>query len=410
MVKPPTADDLELMQGYPAPVDRRVTRSNLMLPPNNRWAFQHMREFMPTAGIYRGDGPVRVLNQRPVELANFSFASTNGSEHTVDEMLDASYADALVVLHDGELVFERYLNGMNPASQHQMMSVTKSLCGTLALQLIHEGLIDEDLPVGHYLPELAGSAWEDANVKHAMDMSTGIAFSEVYDWEDELGDMVRYAICSGLSDSPDGYQGPTTITELFPTFQKDGEHGHMFHYVTPNTDIVGWIIGRVTGVPLSQAFSERIWSQLGTERDAYIIRDHIGMDMAGGGLNATARDLARFGQMILDNGQVDGRQVIAPEVVAEIFKGGDQEAFARGSEEWSPLWKGWSYRAFWWITHNANNAFTGIGINGQWLYIDPTARVVIVQQSSFPTADQPAIDEIVLPGFNAIARHLSNQG
>jgi len=401
---PPTAAELGLMQGYPAPEDKRVTRANLMHPPYNRWGFQHMRELMPTAEIYRGDGPIRELPRREQDLSNLAFVAADGTERTVREMLDLSYADAFVVLHDGALVYEQYLNGMGPASQHQMMSVTKSMVGTLALQLAHEGLLDESLPVSHYLPELAGSAWGDATVRHALDMTTGIRFEEIYNFEG--GDVWRYAIAAGFNEVPDGYDGPRSVPELFPQFPKAGTHGETFHYVTPNTDVIGWIVGRVTGQPFSRLFSDRIWSRLGTERDAYIIRDAIGMEMAGAGFNATARDLARVGQLLLDDGVCDGQQIIAPEVIATIREGGDKAAFARGMVEAPPVWHGWSYRACWWITHNEHGAFTGIGINGQWLYIDPTARVVIVQQSSYPTSDQPEADDVCLPGFHAIAQHL----
>ncbi|HEX5165014.1 MAG TPA: serine hydrolase [Thermomicrobiales bacterium] len=407
---PPTAAALGLMDGYPAPPDKRVTRENLMQPPYNRWGFQHMRELMPTAEVYRGPGPVRELPRRPLDLSDLQFVAADGSQRTVKEMLDLSYADAFVVLHNGALVYEQYPNGMGPASQHLMMSVTKSLVGTLALQLAHEGTIDPSRMVADYLPELTGSAWEDASVQNALDMTTGIRFDEVYDFADgALGDLARFAIATGFSAMPEGYDGPRTVPELLPQFPKAGNHGEAFHYVTPNTDVIGWIIARVTGQPFSRIFGERIWSRLGAERDAYMIRDAIGMQMAGAGFNATARDLARFGQLLLDDGVCDGQQLIAPEVIAVVRDGGDREAFARGTEEYGPLWQGWSYRAFWWVTHNSHGAFTGIGINGQWLYIDPTARVVIVQQSSYPTSDQPEADDVCLPGFHAIAQHLMDR-
>lgn len=401
---PPTAAELGLMQGYPAPPDKRVTQENLLDPPNNRWAFQHMRELMATAEISRGNGPVHALPERRRDLSDLSFTAGDGTERTVAEMLALSYADSLVVLHNGELIDEQYFNGMGPASQHQMMSVTKSFVGTLALQLASEGLIDEDALVIDYIPELVGSAWQDATIRHAIDMSTGIRFDEVYDFGE--GDVARYGIASGFRPIPEGWSGPRNLEELLPQFLKEGNHGEMFHYVTPNTEVAGWIIARVTGKPVSQVISERIWSQLGMERDAYMIRDRIGMEMAGAGLNAAARDLARFGQLLLQDGEWHGQQVLAPEVVATIRGGGDREAFARGTTEYGPLWEGWSYRAFWWHTHNAHNAFTGIGINGQWLYVDPTAQVVIVQQSSYPTADQPEADDVCIPGFHAIAKEL----
>lgn len=392
------------MQGYPAPPDKRVTRDNMLDAPFNRWSFQHIRELLPTTEVFRGTGEARNLRLAFKDISGLQFTGADGTEYTVKSMLEACYADSLVVLHEGDLVYEHYLNGMTRSSQHQMMSVTKSLVGTLALQLIHEGLIDETKPVIDYLPELHGSAWEDATVRHALDMSTGIEFNEVYEFTE--GDIGRYAYAVGFSNPPNSYEGPRSLPELLPQFRKAGEHGHTFHYVTPNTDVIGWIIGRVTGKPFAQVLSQRIWARIGAERDAYIITDSSGMQVAGAGFNATARDLARFGQMLLDDGAVDGREVLAPEVVAAVRQPGDQEAFARGMEEASEVWNNWSYRTFWWYTHNEHDAFTGIGINGQWLYIDPTARVVIVQQSSHPLAEDSGADGISIPGFHAIAKHL----
>lgn len=404
MAEPAGSNELGLMQGYPAPAEKLVTLENMRRPPYNRWAFQHIRELTPTVEIWRGDGPIVPLDIAPRDLDSLPVQLDDGSAYTVADMLDIAYADAIVVLHQGRLVYERYRNGMRPHSQHQMMSVTKSLVGTLALQLAHEGLIDLNAPVSRYLPELSSCAWTDATVRHALDMSTGIAFDEIYD--DLQSDIGRYAVAAGFNPPPEGYSGPRNLAEALPTWQKRGEHGYAFHYVTPNTDVIGWIIARVSGKPFSQLCSERIWSRLGAERDAYIIRDQIGMEMTGGGLNATARDLARFGQMLLQNGSYLGQQIIAPEVVADIHAGGDQEVFARGAADWGPLWANWSYRSFWWYTHNAHNAFTGIGIHGQWLYIDPTAQVVIVQQSSYPSADQPDADPVTLAAFHAIAQTL----
>jgi CubicO group peptidase (beta-lactamase class C family) len=243
-------------------------------------------------------------------------------------------------------------------------------------------------------------------VRQALDMVTGIRFDETYD--DPASDISRYGYATGSRLAPPGYDGPRNMVEALPTFQKEGTHGHAFHYVSPNTDVIGWIIGRVTGQPFSRIFSERVWSQLGMERDAYISRDPIGMEQTGGGFNATARDLARFGQMLLQDGAANGRQVIDPAVVAGIRAGGDLDAFARGTEDYGPLSRGWSYRSFWWHTHNAHAAFTGVGIHGQYLYIDPAARVVIVQQASYPTPLQPEADNIVLPAFEALARELGS--
>jgi CubicO group peptidase (beta-lactamase class C family) len=235
-------------------------------------------------------------------------------------------------------------------------------------------------------------------------MTTGIRFAEIYD--DPQSDISRYGYATGSRLAPPGYDGPRDMAEALPTYRQEGAHGHAFHYVSPNTDVVGWIIGRVTGQPFSTVFSERVWSRIGAERDAYISRDPIGMEQTGGGFNATARDLARFGQMILQEGSYNGQQIIHPAVIAGFRAGGDRDVFARGTAEYGPLWRGWSYRSFWWVLHNSHGAFTGIGVFGQWLYIDPTARMVIAQQASYPTPLQPDADNVVLPAFHAIATQL----
>lgn len=409
MPEPPTAADLGLMEGYPAPPERRVTRDNMLTPPFNRWAFQHMRELLPTAPIARGSGPVRPLPADPASLDDLTFTAHGGERRTLREMLDECYADALVVLHDGRLVHETYRNGMTPATPHQMMSVTKSMVGLLAMQLVCEGRIDPDALVPSYVPELAGSAWGDATVRHALDMTTGIRFDEAYgDVDSEIG---QYAIACNLYPCPQGYDGPDHIAALLPTFQREGRHGERFHYVTPNTDVIGWIIARVTGRPFSRLFSERIWSRIGAEHDAYILKDPAGFEVTGGGLNATARDLARVGQLLLDDGVVDGARLLDPAVIADARAGGDRDAFARSDEAvaGSP-YEGWSYRSFWWVSHNAHGAFTGIGINGQWLWVDPTARVVIVLQSSHPDPVGEEADASVIPGLHAIAAQLHAMG
>jgi CubicO group peptidase (beta-lactamase class C family) len=397
-----------LMQGYPAPPERRVSLENMLIPPYNRWAFQHMRELLPTREISRGHGPVSVLVETPRSLDAVRYLAADGSTGNLATLLDITGADALVVLHEGRLVHEEYRNGMQPGSKHLMWSVTKSFVGTLAEQLAHEGALDLDASVTHYVPELAGSAWGDASVQHALDMATGIQFNEIYD--DPTSEIGLYSVAAGFMPVPDGYTGPRNMSELLPVLMKEGEHGYRFHYVTPNTDVAGWIIARASGKPFSRLLSERIWSRLGMEADAYVIVDSIGMELTGGGLSASARDLARFGQLLLDDGVHDGERIIASEVVARIRAGGDKEAFARAEEgETDSPFEGWSYRSFWWVSHNEHEAFTGVGINGQWLYVDPTANVVIVMQSSHPEAVNLDADVAVVRGFGAIARHLSSK-
>lgn len=405
MTRPATAADLGLMHGYPPSPEARVTRANLFFPPYNRWSFQHMRELMPSTRVSRGSGPARQLGEAKRDFSGLRYDLADGSSGDLDTLLDTAYTDALVVLHRGQIVMEEYLNGMGPDSLHQMMSVTKSFTGTLLLQAAQMGLVDLAAPVVQYIPELAGTAWDTASVQNAVDMTTGVEFEEVYD--DANASFQQYAIGAGFTLAPEGYQGAHTAFDALLSMRELGTHGDTFHYVTPNTEVAGLVLARATGAGFAAWCSNAIWQRIGAEHDAYILVDSVGTQLAGAGLNATARDLARVGQMLLDGGRVGEVQVLAPEVVQTIVAGGDRDVFARGVPvEPGMAYHGWSYRNCWWYTHNDHAAFTGIGINGQWLYVDPAAEMVLVMQSSNPVADDGVVDDVILRAFHAIAQEL----
>jgi CubicO group peptidase (beta-lactamase class C family) len=162
---------------------------------------------------------------------------------------------------------------------------------------------------------------------------------------------------------------------------------------------------RVTGSPLSEVLSERIWTQLGVEQDAFFTVDSMGTEFAGAGLNLCLRDLARFGEMMRLGGRYNGQQIVPAFVVDEIRRGGSRELFGPAGYKTLP---GWSYRNMWWVSHNAHQAFTARGIHGQTIYIDPMAEMVIVRFASHPLAANMNLDPTSLPAYEALASHLLN--
>jgi len=387
----PGIAELGLMQGFPPPAQQQITRSNFMAPPLNRWSFQHIRELQPTRELYRGDGPVAALASAALDLGSIKAAVRDGRMLSLDEFLDESHTDAFLVLHRGRIVFERYMNGMQPHRQHQMFSATKSFVGTVMLTLIEQGRVDAAATVASYLPELRDSAFADATVQQVLDMTTAVSYSEIYD--DPESDIARYGWVFGVWGAPPpGYDGPMTIYDYLPTLRKKGVHGEAFHYVTPNTDVLAWIIQRVSGKSIDALIAETIWQPLGTERDGYIWLDGSGAAMAGGGLNITARDAARFGQMILQKGYFNGRQVLPEAVAARILQPGNPETFTRYYAALYPddNWYGeiaHAYHDQWWTFNNAHKAVAAIGVHGQYIYLDPTAQMVVVKMSSSPDAE-----------------------
>jgi CubicO group peptidase (beta-lactamase class C family) len=194
--------------------------------------------------------------------------------------------------------------------------------------------------------------------------------------------------------------------EYLQTVGKEGEHGQAFGYKTVNSDVLGWLISRLTGKKVSDYLSDRIWSRLGMEQDAYYQIDALGIPFAGGGFNAGLRDLGRFGELIRNGGEFQGEQIIPRMAIEDIEKGGDRERFNR-----SPYTKltGWSYRNMWWMTHNEHGAYAARGVHGQTIYIDPEAEMVLVRLASHPVAGNAANDPYSLPAYHAVAKYLKNK-
>ena len=398
------------MQGSPPPIDKRIRFEDdrFLDFPQNRWTLSHMRELVPTVNVWRGNGVADNSLGSPsaadeAAIDAITFDDMDGRSRRWTESLFDTYTDGIVVLHRGRLVYERYLGALEPHVQHACFSITKSYAATLAATLVHEGELDDAQTVPHLLPEMAGTAYADATLREVLDMQIGVSYSELY--ADPNAQIWDYARAGGLRARPPGYQGPGSFHAFLVTLRKQGEHGQAFAYKTVNTEVLCWAMQRATGVPLAQLLSQRLWSQLGCEQDGYIGVDSVGVAMGGGGLSATLRDLARFGELMRCEGAREGRQVVPAAVVADIRRGADPSKFAKAGYALLP---GYSYRNMWWVTHNEHGAFEGRGIHGQRLYVAPGAQMVVARFASHPIATSAANDPITIPALLALGRMLKN--
>jgi CubicO group peptidase (beta-lactamase class C family) len=357
----------------------------------------------PTTLISRGTGATHPLvAAERKDLDAVTFLPIGGkTPMTWADSLVANYTDGIVVLHRGRIVYERYFGALAPDRQHIAFSVTKSFYGTLAAMLIAEGSIDPAGRITKYLPELANTGFGDATVAQVLDMTTAIDFVENYTGVSPS--MERYRYSSGFAPSPVGYAGPDSIYAFLPTIGKKGTHGDEFHYRTPNVDVIGWLLARVTGKSPDLLLSERIWSRMGAEDDAFLQVDANGTPLTGTSLNARLRDLARFGELMRLEGKIDGKQIIPAAAVASIRGGGDRKAFVAGGY---PTLPGWSYHDFWWVSHDDHGVYMARGIHGQAIYIDPKAQMVIARFASHPLAANANLDPLSLPAYRAIADQL----
>jgi CubicO group peptidase (beta-lactamase class C family) len=173
-----TAAEMGLMSGFPPPPDKRVTHANQLLNPYTRWSFQNSLKLNCVAEVWRGNQSVAELEYALRDLHDVTYRNWAGDAFTFDDMVDLSYTDGIVVLHHGKIIYERYLNGMQPHTLHAWASASKSMTGTIALILAHEGLLDLDAAIATYLPELQHSGFGDATVRQVMEMMTAVTYAD----------------------------------------------------------------------------------------------------------------------------------------------------------------------------------------------------------------------------------------
>lgn len=393
------------MIGSPPPPDRilRFEDGSYFRFPAMRWSVCNFRQLMPTVNVSRGSGaPSPLPRALRDDLDDVAFVPLGGQAPiTWKAALLANYTDGVLVLHRGRIVYERYFGVLEPDGLHGAMSITKSFVGTLAAMLVADGELDPDRRVDAYVPELSASAFGSATVRQVMDMTTGILFRE--DYADPEAEIWAHANAGNPLPKPSTYRGPRSYHEFLVTVREDGRHGERFAYKTANTDVLGWILARVSGRPVARLLEERIWSRLGAEHDAYFSVDSTGTPFAGGGLNTSLRDLARFGELMRQGGRLDGQQIIPEAAIVDVRGGGNPADFAAAG--YAQL-AGWSYRNMWWVTHDDHGTYCARGVHGQVLWIDPAAEMVIARFASHPVAGNAANDPTSLPAYRALADHL----
>ncbi|MDV9186655.1 serine hydrolase [Streptomyces sp. SR27] len=350
------------------------------------WARRHTtsgRELIPSRRVWRGSGVASPLPAAPAgALDGLTFTGPHGRSFTLAELLALAETDALLVMHRGALVHEEYLHGYESHVPHFNASAAKSYLGLLAAVLAHDGQLARDARVTKYVPELAGTAFGEARVDDLLHMGTLMSYAgRAYD---KALEAQRYFAVLAPQLRPYGYAGPATIREHLATARATGEPGTEFRYENGNAEALAEVLRRVTGTTTSALLSETIWSRIGAEEDAYYLLDADGTEAAAGGFSATARDLARLGEMIRCGGAIGDRQIV-PEAVATTIVSGVPDGYARrvrfpAAPADAPATL--SYHDLWWIPNDPYGSFMASGIHGQRLFISPALDLVIVHYAS----------------------------
>ena len=213
-----------------------------------------------------------------------------------------------------------------------MSQYTKSFIGLFALMAVQAGLVSEHTPITSIIPELDnGGGFATATFGQVMDMTAAVRFNEDYA-DPEAEELHDYAAVLGAGTKAGATAALPSLYAFAQTLQADPDrpHGAVFNYQTPQSDVLNWAVSRLMGLDYITALENRIWSRLGTDGEAYVLLDPIGTIFAGGGLNATPNDLARFAVMAVAGGRFGGTQVIAPSIFDTLVRGGSTAAFLKG--------------------------------------------------------------------------------
>lgn len=352
--------------------------------PWNRWTFQHVREILPTAEVWRGIGPVRALPREERNLDGLAVVGVEAEATTLSRFLEQTYTDGILVLKHSAIIYERYFNGMDARTLHLSQSLAKSFMGALTGIMVGHGMIDVSWLVTDVLPELRTTAYRGATIQQVLDMASGVRFREDYD--DPLSDMGKVDVASGWKpvppDAGPGSAWPRSMFELILTLtEHEHDHGGRFAYRSIETDVLGFVLQRASGRPLAQLLSEAIWQRLGMEESANMTVDAMGFALADGGLNACLRDYGRFGQMILEGGAG-----IVPASWIEATRSGDHTVF---HTPYTAVLPDGAYRNQFWIEDQGSRNLMARGVFGQLIHIDFRQQVVVVKLSSWPESVNP---------------------
>jgi len=346
------------------------------------------------ARIVPRSGPVSEL-PRSEERLEVAY-EWNGDRYQLDDFAAHTNTTGLLVIKNGRILHEAYFLGATEDSLFASWSMAKSFTSTLVGIAIDDGLIEsvDDL-ITQYLPELKGTGYEGVSIKDVLQMSTGVAFTE--DYEDAESDFARL-----WRTAVDHKERANDVASSFP---RNREAGTEYYYSSNDTQILGWLLTRVTQKPLSVYLSEKIWKPLGMEKDAYWVLDREGeegMEMAWCCLSSTLRDYARFGMLMANSGRWKQRQIVPAEWVREATIP-DRPQVQYGAIEPGSRW-GYQYQ--WWTLPAPDRAFVAIGVYGQFLLVNPAAGLVIVTTSAWPISWDDAKDGEISALFEALTEVL----
>ena len=357
--------------------------------------FVNMNKIFPSKNIKASEHPKSIKRNIQTLPEIFSF---EGETKNLQKYLDYFWTDGMIVIHKDEIVYENYWLGNSESKKHISWSVAKSFISALVGIAFEEGLIDSlDDPITKYLDDFKNTGYDSVSIKNILQMSSGVLFNE--DYADYNSDINRFgrAIATG-----------TSMRDFSKTLTREKEPGTYMHYVSINTQVLGFLLQKVTSRSISEYLYEKIWNPLGMEDSAYFILDDAEDELALGGLNATLRDYAKFGLLYLRKGSWNDLQILSEQWIEDSYKT-DSEHLVPGIRDSSS--NPWGYGYQWWIPGFPNTDYTASGVYNQYIYINPESEIVIAKTSSNYkyTSELQWSKDMHIAMFRSIAKHINSK-
>ncbi|MBM7035296.1 serine hydrolase domain-containing protein [Vibrio ulleungensis] len=352
------------------------------------FAWVNMSKFYPTVQVPRSGEVSELPYAINADINDVKYMNYRSEkEISVDEHFETKPIDAMVVVKDGKIVFERYKT-MRPQDKHLWMSVSKVTGSTVLAMLEQEGKIDVQKPVSHYLPELKGSVWDTVKVEESLDMASGLNGTEHDEPTPDSRtnpDQIwfRWAATDMVSMAPDVRGRDESWVDVLTSMERKTPGHQLFEYNSINTFVINRIVEHVSGKPLSELFAERIWSKLGMEHDAYYVSSPAGNTLGFMGVNSTLRDLARFGMAFTPSvEQIAGEEIVSDEIMAKIHDRKYLDQYPDGYLG-KKLTKNFADDAgnisnrYQWDAVTSEGDMYKAGVGGQGVYISPSTDTVV---------------------------------
>ena len=391
----------KIMKGSPPPIEYQVTLDNWRKYPFNSWSFVNVRNLIPTSPIYNNPDKKVILQKQLIDIDDLVIDHKNTS-YKLKEIFKICDTDAFLVMHKGKIKFEFYDKFTRFNTPHIIFSVSKSLTSLLTGILVEKKVININSYISHILPETKGTAYEDATVRNVLDMSIASGFIEDYTGQAEI--FKKYRSSTGW-DLPETNSKQTVkgLHDFLSSMPKSNQkHGKKYHYCSPHSDLLGWIIERASGENYSKIMADLLFKKAGMNHEANVTVDKWGASRAAGGISVSPYDLLLISELVRNHGSNKNGQVIPASWIEDFVNNKNNNSYL--NQDNLERFPNGNYRSKWYQTGFKDNEYCAIGIHGQNIWINPQKEITIVRMSSASDPINIKTEELMFSVFDEISK------